>query len=100
VDVDLNPDKVNELWQVLEKYADVFAHHKGESKCCVVSEHVINTQGFPPCHINLNKLSFWEEAKVNQQIQALIKLGKMRTNFLEYVYKVTLSVKKDGNKHL
>jgi hypothetical protein len=66
VDVDLDQYKVNELLQVLEKYADVFGWHKGELRCCVVSEHVIDTQGLPPYHINPNRLSFWEEAKVNR----------------------------------
>jgi len=29
----------------------------------------------------------------------LVKLGKMWANSLEYTYKVTLPMKKDGNKH-
>ncbi len=34
VDPYLDQDKANELWQVLETFANVFALHKGESKCC------------------------------------------------------------------
>ncbi len=66
VDVNLDQDKANELWQVLDKYVNVFALHKGELGCCDVGVHVvIDTQGLPPCHTNPNMLSFWEEAKVN-----------------------------------
>jgi hypothetical protein len=61
---------------------------------------VIDTQGLPPYHISPNRLSFWEEAKVNRHIQALIKLGKMRANSLEYAYEVTLPIKKYGSKHM
>jgi hypothetical protein len=40
---------------------------------------------------------FWEEAKVNWQIQTLVNLGKMRPSFLKYACKVILIVKKDDN---
>jgi hypothetical protein len=82
----------------MESYVDVFTWHKRELECCLIGEHDIDTQGLPPCHITLNKLSFWEEAKVNKQIQRLVKLGKMKTNFSKYACKVTLPIKKDGNK--
>jgi len=35
---------------------------------------------------------------VNQQIQTLVYMGKMRPNTLEYVCKVTLLIKKDGSR--
>jgi hypothetical protein len=44
-------------------------------------------------------LSYWEEAKMNRQIQALIKLGKMKNNDFEYACRVNLLVKKDGSMH-
>jgi hypothetical protein len=37
---------------------------------------------------------------VNRQIQALIKLGKMKNNDSEYVCKVSLPIKRDGSKRL
>jgi hypothetical protein len=82
---------------VLESYVDVFAWHKGELECCLIREHDIDTQGLPPCHTTPNKLSYWEEAKVNRQIQLLVKLRKIRINFSKYACKVALQVKKDGN---
>jgi hypothetical protein len=44
------------------------------------------------------RLSFWEEAEVNRQIQTLVDLGKMRKSASKYVYKVTLPMKKDGSR--
>jgi len=41
-----------------------------------------------------SRLSFWEETGVNKQIQALVKLGKMRKNMSKYECCVTLLVKK------
>jgi len=35
---------------------------------------------------------------VNRQIQALIKLGKMKNSDSKYACRVSLSIKKDGNK--
>ncbi len=35
---------------------------------------------------------------MNKQIQALIKLGKMKNNDSEYAYKVNLPIKKDGSR--
>ncbi len=34
---------------------------------------------------------------MNRQIQALIKLGKMKNNDSEYVCRVSVHVKRDGN---
>jgi hypothetical protein len=64
----------------------------------VNGEHSIDTQGFPPCRSTPSKLSFWEEAKVKQQIDALITLGKMRPNASKYACRVTLPIKKDGSQ--
>ncbi len=35
---------------------------------------------------------------MNKQIQALIKLGKMKNSDTKYAYKVNLHVKKDGSR--
>jgi hypothetical protein len=48
----------------------------------------------------LKRLSFWEEAKVNKQIDALMALGKMKPSSYQYVCKVTLLIKKDGSHQL
>jgi len=44
--------------------------------------------------MTLGQLSYWEEAEVNWQVQTLVDLGKMCKSALEYVYKVTLLMKK------
>jgi hypothetical protein len=44
------------------------------------------------------EFSFWEEIKLNSQIQALVSLSKMRSSTLEYVCKVTFLINKDGSK--
>ncbi len=63
--------------------------------CYITGEHAIDTQGF--LH---GKLSYWEEAEVNKQIQALIKLGKMKNNDSKYASRVSLHVKRDDNRWL
>jgi hypothetical protein len=83
---------------MLEQYQDVFAWNKGELGCCTVGEHVIDTQGFPPCRAAPGKLSYWEEAEVKRQIDALVELGKMKPSNSEYACRVTLHVKKDGSR--
>jgi hypothetical protein len=79
----------------LEDFKDVFAWHKGELGCCTIGEHAIDTQGFPSCCTTTGRLSYWEEIKVNIQIQALIKLGKMKNNHSKYACRVSLLVKRD-----
>ncbi len=79
----LSENHVEELWTLLEDFKDVFAQHKGELGCCTIREHVIDTQGFPPCRTTLGKLSYWEEAEENKQIQALIKLSKTKARACE-----------------
>ncbi len=64
---------------------------------CSVREHFIDTQGPPSCRMTHGRLSYWEEAKVNQQIQTLVDLGKMCKSASEYAFKVTLPMKKDGS---
>jgi hypothetical protein len=98
VDRNLDEGRQQQLWGVLERYHDVFAWNKGELGCCTVGEHVIDTQGFPPCRAASGRLSSWEEAEVKRQIDALVELGKMRHNNSEYACRVTLPVKKDGSK--
>jgi hypothetical protein len=87
-----------QLWSILEQYQDVFAWNKGELGCCNVGEHIIDTQGFPPCKVALGRLSYWEKAEVNRQINVLVELGKMRPNNSAYACRVTLPVKKDGGR--
>jgi len=82
----------------LEDFKDVFAWHKGELGCYIIREHAIDTQGFPPCHTTLGRLSYWEEVKMNKHIQALIKFCKIKNSDSEYACRVSLPVKRDGNK--
>jgi hypothetical protein len=42
-----------------------YLHAQRGLKCCVVGEHMINTQGLPPYHTSPNRLFFWEEVEVN-----------------------------------
>jgi len=87
-----------QLWGILERYQDVFAWKKGEMGCCTIGEHSIDTQGFPPCKAFPGRLSYWEEAEVKRQIDALVDLGKMKPSISEYACWVTLPVKKDGSR--
>jgi hypothetical protein len=57
----------------------------------------VDTQGFPLHQTIPNQLSFWEEAEVKRQIDALVALGKMKPSTSEYVCRVTLPVMKDGS---
>jgi hypothetical protein len=98
IDQHLDKGMERQLWQVLEQYQDVFAWNKGELGCCKVGEHLIDTQGFPPCQVAPSRLSYWEEAEVNRQINVLVELGKMRPSNSAYACRVTLPVKKDGSK--
>jgi len=98
VDQNLDEKKGQQLWGVLERYQDVFAWNKGELGCCIVEEHSIDTQGFPPCKVAPSRLSYWEEAEVKKQIDVLVELGKMKPSDSEYACRVTLPVKKDGSR--
>ncbi len=57
----------------------------------------MDTQGFLSCRTIPSKLSLWEEAEIKKQIDALVDLGKMKPNILDYACKVILPMKKDGN---
>ncbi len=98
IDLKLEKGMERQLWAVLEQYQDVFAWDKGELGSCTVEEHVIDTQGFPPCKVAPGRLSYWEEAEVNRQINVLVKLGLMRPSNSTYAYRVTLHVKRDGSR--
>jgi len=98
IDQHLEKGMQRQLWSVLERYQDVFAWNKGELGCCTVGEHLIDTQGFPPCKVAPGRLSYWEEVKVNRQINVLVELGKMKPSNSAYACRVTLPVKKDGSK--
>ncbi len=98
VDSNLEKRRQQQLWAMLEQYQDVFAWNKGELGCCTVGEHVIDTQGFSPCRAAPGRLSYWEEAEVKRQIDALVELGKMKPSNSEYACRVTLPVKKDGSR--
>jgi hypothetical protein len=65
---------------------------------CSIGEHSIDTQGLPPCRMTPRRLSYWEEAEVNRQTQALVDLGKMCKNASEYACRITLQMKKDGSQ--
>jgi len=58
VDQNLDEEKGQQLWGVLERYQDVFAWNKGELGYCTVGEHSIDTQGFPPCKVAPGRLSY------------------------------------------
>ncbi len=98
IDIDLGEHGQQQLWEILERYQDVFPWNKGELGCCTIGEHSIDTQGFPPCKTSPGRLSYWEEAEVKRQIDALVDLGKMRPSSSEYACRVTLPVKKDGSR--
>ncbi len=98
ISTDLGTHGQQQLWEVLERYQDVFAWNKGELGCCTIGEHSIDTQGFPPCKAFPGRLSYWEETKVKRQIDALVDLGKMRPSNSEYACWVTLPLKKDGSR--
>jgi len=98
INQDLNNEKGQQLWGVLERYQDVFAWNKGELGYCTIREHSIDTQGFPLCKVAPGRLSYWEEAEVKRQINVLVELGKMKPNDSAYTYRVTLPVKKDGSR--
>jgi hypothetical protein len=71
---------------------------KGELGQCSMGEHTINTQGLPSCHMTLGRLSFWEEAEVIRQIQALVDLGKIHNSASEYDCIITLPMNKEGSR--
>ncbi len=98
IDQHLDKGMERQLWKVLEQYQDVFAWNKGELGCYKVGEHLIDTQGFPPCKVAPGRLSYWEETEVNRQINVLVELGKMKPSNLAYACRVTLHVKKDGSR--
>jgi hypothetical protein len=98
IDTSLEEEKRKQLWRVLERYQDVFAWNKGELGCCIIREHFVDMQGFPPCKASPSRLSYWEEVEVKRQIDVLVELGKMKPSSSEYACRVTLPVKKDGSK--
>ncbi len=98
IDRHLEKGMAKQLWSVLERYQDVFAWNKGELGCCIIGEHAIDTQGYPPCRVTPGRLSYWEEAEVNRQINVLVEFGKMRPSSSTYACRVTLPVKRDGSR--
>jgi hypothetical protein len=98
IDHNLGEDKEQQLWKMLGNYQDVFAWNKGELGCCTIGEHSIDTQGFSPCKASPGRLSYWEEAEVKRQIDALVDLGKMKPSNSEYACRVTVPVNKDGSR--
>jgi len=77
----------------------IFAWHKRELGPYSIRKHSIDTQGLPPYHMTLGRLSYWEEVEVNRQIQTLVDLGKMHKSALEYACRVTFPMKKDGSQN-
>jgi hypothetical protein len=49
VNPDLDQEKTNQLWELLDQFLDVFAWHKGKLGCYKIREHIVHTQRFPPC---------------------------------------------------
>jgi len=98
IDPHLEKGMERQLWSVLEQYQDVFTWNKGELGCCTIGEHLIDTQGFPPCKVAPGRLSYWEEAEVKKLINVLVELGKMTPSNSAYACRVTLPVKKDGSR--
>jgi hypothetical protein len=99
VDPNLDKEKKQKLWKVLDCYQDVFAWNKGELGYCTIGQHSVDTQGFPPHKVSLGQLSYWEEAEMKRQIDVLVNLGKMKPSNFEYACCITLLVKKDGSRH-
>ncbi len=62
-----------------------------------LGEHIVDTQGFPLCHITPNRLSFCEKVKVKRKIDDLVALGKMKPSTSKYAYRITPLIKKDGS---
>lgn len=50
--------KGRQSWNLLDQFQYVFAWNKKELGCCSVGEHIVDTQGFPPCGTTPSKLSF------------------------------------------
>ncbi len=46
VDPNLDLQKSKQLWQLLDKFVNVFAWNKSKLGCCFMGEHYIETQGF------------------------------------------------------
>ncbi len=76
----------------------MFSWHKRELGQCFVVEHSIDTQGLPPHYIIPERLFYWEEAKVNLQIQTMVDLGKMHKSASKCACNVTLPMKKDSSQ--
>jgi hypothetical protein len=64
----LDENHVEGPWILLEDFKNVFAWHKGKLGYCTIGEHIINTQGIPPCRTTPGRLFYWEEAEMNKQI--------------------------------
>ncbi len=61
----LDEEQRKQLWELLEEFQGVFAWHKGELGQCFVVEHLIDTQGLPPCCMTPKQLSYQKEIKVS-----------------------------------
>jgi hypothetical protein len=46
ISTDLGTHGQQQLWEVLERYQDVFAWNKGELGCCTIGEIVLTRKGF------------------------------------------------------
>ncbi len=94
----LDEKQIKELLSLLKQFQDIFVWHKGDRGHYTIGEHTIDTQRLPPCQMTLGRLAYWEETKVNKQIQALVDLGKMRKSALKYACNIILPIKKDGSR--
>ncbi len=50
--------QTNELWSLFEQFQDIFAWHKGKLGHRIIGEHIIDTQGFPPCQMTPRRLTY------------------------------------------
>jgi hypothetical protein len=75
--------KVDQLWQLLEQFSDVFIWHKSELGCCKIWEHTVDTQGFPPCMSYYAKQIVILGGNISQKVdQCLGVFGKDETKHI------------------
>ncbi len=42
-DPDLGQERTSQLWELFNRFPNVFAWHKGELGCCKYGEHIVDT---------------------------------------------------------
>jgi hypothetical protein len=97
VNLNLDKEKTNQLWELLDQFPTMFTWHDGELGCYKFGEHVVDAQGFSLGRTTPSRLSLWEKVEVMKQMDVLVTLGKMKPSSFEYTCRVTLLIKKDNN---